>query len=75
MAFRQRAAMDNIYKRRRFPLSITQHAVWIYYYADGSILDAENLIAERNISVSYEVVRRWLNKLASEIGSLCALVV
>jgi transposase-like protein len=75
VAFRQRAAMDNIDKRRRLPISITQHAVWIYYYSERSILDAENLIAERNISVSYEVVRRWLNKLASEIGSLCALVV
>ena len=67
--------MNNIYKRHRFPPSIIQHAVWLYYRFNLSIRDVEDLLAERNISVSYEAVRLWLNKLASEIGSLCALVV
>ena len=75
MAFRQHVAMNNIYKRHRFPPFIIQQAVRLYYRFNLSIRDVEDLLAERNISVSYEAVRLWLNKLASEIGSLCALVV
>jgi len=54
--------MKNIYKRHRFPTSIIQHAVWLYYRFNLSIRDVEDLLAERNISVSYEAIRLWINK-------------
>ena len=58
--------MKNIYKRHRFPPSIIQHAVWLYYRFNLSIRDVEDLLAERNISVSYEAIRLWINKFCPE---------
>ncbi len=58
--------MKNIYKRHRFPPSIIQHAVWLYYRFNLSIRDVEDLLAERNISVSYESIRLWINKFGPE---------
>jgi putative transposase len=58
--------MKNIYKRHRFPPSIIQHAVWLYYRFNLSIRDVEDLLAERNISVTYESIRLWINKFGPE---------
>lgn len=58
--------MKNIYKRHRFPPSIIQHAVWLYYRFNLSVRDVEDLLAERNISVSYETIRLWINKFGPE---------
>ncbi len=58
--------MKNIYKRHRFPPSIIQYAVWLYYRFNLSIRDVEDLLAERNISVSYESIRLWINKFGPE---------
>ncbi len=58
--------MKNIYKRYRFPPSIIQHAVWLYYRFNLSTRDVEDLLAERNISVSYEAIRLWINKFGPE---------
>jgi putative transposase len=60
--------MKNIYKRHRFPPSIIQHAVWRYYWFNLSIRDVEDLLAERNISVSYEAIRLWVNKFGPEFA-------
>lgn len=58
--------MKSIYKRHRFPPSIIQHAVWLYYRFNLSTRDVEDLLAERNISVSYEAIRLWINKFGPE---------
>ena len=58
--------MNNIYKRHRFPPSIIQYAVWLYYRFNLSFRDVEDLLAERNISVSYESIRLWINKFGPE---------
>src|SRR5665811_2080905 len=47
------------YSRHRFPGSIIQHAVWLYFRFPLSFRDVEDLLAERGIDVSYESVRRW----------------
>ena len=60
--------MKNIYKRHRFPSSIIQHAVWLYYRFNLSILDVEDLLAERNINVSYKSIRLWVNKFGPEFA-------
>ncbi|MGK0224502.1 MAG: putative transposase [Limisphaerales bacterium] len=58
--------MQNLYKRHRFPPSVIQHAVWLYYRFKFSARDVEDLLAERNISVSYEAIRLWINKFGPE---------
>jgi hypothetical protein len=47
------------YSRHRFPDSIIQHAVWLYFRFPLSFRDVEDMLAERGIDVSYESVRRW----------------
>ena len=58
--------MKNIYKRHRFPPSIIQYTVWLYHRFNLSIRDVEDLLAERNFSVSYESIRLWVNKFGPE---------
>ena len=50
------------YSGYRFPPSIIQHAVWLYFRFSLSFRDVEDLLAERGIDVSYETVRRWCLK-------------
>ena len=50
------------YARYRFPPVIIQHAVWLNFRFSLSYRDAEDLLAERGIHVSYETVRRWALK-------------
>ena len=50
------------YSRHRFPGSIIQHAVWLYFRFPLSFRDVEDMLAERGIDVSYESVRRWALK-------------
>ena len=42
------------YHGYRFPPLIISHAVWLYYRFCLSFRDAENLLAQRGITVSYE---------------------
>jgi putative transposase len=50
------------YARHRFPGSIIQHAVWLYFRFPLSYRDVEDMLTERGIDVSYETVRRWALK-------------
>ena len=52
----------SLYKRHRFPSEIIQYAVWLYFRFKLSHRDVEDLLAERNIIVSYESIRLWCNK-------------
>ncbi len=54
--------MQNLYERHRFPPSVIRYAVWLYYRFNLSIRDVEDLLAERNVTVSYESIRVWINK-------------
>mgnify|MGYP001828911391 CR=1 FL=1 len=63
------------YSRHRFPGSIIQHAVWLYFRFPLSFRDVEDMLAERGIDVSYESVRRWSVKFglgyAHRLRRLC----
>src|SRR3954466_6320681 len=48
------------YRRHRFPPVIIQRAIWMYLRFTLSYRDVEELLAERDISVTYETVRRWV---------------
>src|SRR3984957_3576194 len=50
------------FARHQFPPAIIRHAVWLYLRFTLSYRDAEELLAERGLDVSYEKVRRWVLK-------------
>jgi putative transposase len=50
------------YRRHRFPPPIIQHAIWLYLRFTLSYRDVEELLAERGLDISYEMVRRWVLK-------------
>ena len=50
------------YRGYRFPPEIISHAVWLYHRFTLSLRDIEDLLAERNVIVSYESVRQWCTR-------------
>ncbi len=47
------------YHGYRFPPDIISHAVWLYHRFSLSFRDAEDLLAQRGITVTYETIRQW----------------
>ena len=47
------------YRGYRFPPEIISHAVWLYHRFSLSFRDAEDLLAQRGITVTYETIRQW----------------
>ena len=43
----------------RFPPDMISHAVWLYHRFGVSVRDVEDLLAQRGMTVSYEVIRLW----------------
>jgi putative transposase len=50
------------YHGHRFPQEIISHAVWLYHRFCLSFRDTEDLLAERDVIVSYELIRQWCLK-------------
>jgi putative transposase len=57
------------YARHRFPPSIIQRAVWLYFRFPLSFRDFEEMLAERGVDVSYETIRRWILKFGPAIAA------
>jgi len=53
------------YHGYRFPPEIISHAVWLYHRFSLSFRDAEDLLAQRGIIVTYETIRRWCRHFGS----------
>ena len=47
------------YHGYRFPPEIISHAVWLYHRFCLSFREAEDLLAQRGITVTYETIRQW----------------
>ena len=47
------------YRGYRFPPEIISHTVRLYHRFTLSLHDIEDLLAERNVIVSYESIRQW----------------
>ncbi len=47
------------YHGYRFPPEIISHAVWLYHRFGLSFRDAEDLLAQRGVTVTYETIRQW----------------
>src|SRR6266481_5422118 len=56
------------YRRHRFPPVVIQHAVWLYLRFTLSYRDVEDLLAERDLDISYETVRSWVLKFGPVIA-------
>ena len=56
------------YARHRFPPDVIRHAVWLYLRFTLSYRDVEDLLAERGLDVSNELIRRWVLKFGSAIA-------
>lgn len=59
------------YKRRRFPPTVIQHAVWLYFRFTLSFRNVEEMLAHRGIDVSYETIRVWTVKFDPTIAANC----
>ena len=47
------------YHGYRFPSEIISHAVWLYHRFGLCFRDAEDLLAQRGVTVTYETIRQW----------------
>jgi putative transposase len=54
------------YRGYRFLHEIISHAVWLYHRFCLSFRDVEDLLAQQDITVSYETVRQWRRKFGIE---------
>ncbi|MCP4121323.1 MAG: IS6 family transposase, partial [Bacteroidetes bacterium] len=48
------------------PAPIISHTVWLYFRFTLSFRDIEELLAARNITVSYETIRQWCQKFGQK---------
>ena len=54
--------------RHRVPPVVIRHAVWLYLRFTLSYRDVEDLLAERELEVSNETIRRWVLKFGPAIA-------
>ena len=57
------------YAGYRFPAEIISHAVWLYFRFPLSLRMVEELLAAREIIVSYETVRQWALKFGQSFAN------
>lgn len=55
-----------MYSGYRYPAPIISHTVWLYFRFTLSFRDIEELLAARNITVSYETIRQWCQKFGQK---------
>lgn len=53
----------NCYKNHRFPPQIIAHSVWLYFRFPLSLRLVEEMLLERGIVVSYEMIPRWRSEV------------
>ncbi|MFB9992640.1 IS6 family transposase [Deinococcus oregonensis] len=51
--------------RHRFPMTVVQHAIWLYHRFPLSYRDVQELLYQRGIQVSHETLREWCIKFSS----------
>jgi hypothetical protein len=56
------------YARHQFPPSVIKQAIRLYLRFTLSYRDVEELLAERDLEVSYETIRRWVCKFGPAIA-------
>ena len=66
-------SLPHSYRGYRFPPEIISHAVWLYHRFGLSFQDAEDLLAERGVTVTYEAIRQWSRSGCAARNGLCRL--
>jgi putative transposase len=61
--------MSPSYKGHRYPVEAISHCVWLYFRFPLGFRQAEELMLERGVIVSYETVRRWCLELGQQYAS------
>ena len=56
------------YRNLHFPPSIVHRAVLMYVRFNLSLRDVEELLAERGVEVSYETIRRWVDRFGPQVA-------
>ena len=56
-------------RRCRFPASVIQHAMWLYFCFTLCLRDVEVMLAQRCIDVSCETIRAWTVKFGPKIAA------
>ena len=54
------------YPRHRFPIDVVCQCGWLYVRFSLSDCDVELMMAECDLTVGYEIVRRWCDKFGCE---------
>src|SRR3712207_5864865 len=57
------------YRGFRFPAEIISHAVWLYHGFSLSLREAELILAQRGIVVSYESIRTWSLRFGQDLAN------
>jgi len=57
---------SNIYKRHRYPKEIIGYTVWLYHRFMLSLRDVSEILAQREIVITYESIREWSNKFGPQ---------
>ena len=55
-------------KGYRFPRAVVAYAVWAYHRFALSTADVEDLLAARNVIVSRETIRKWVNRFGQHFA-------
>ena len=55
----------SIYHRRRFHSDVIKRVIWLYFRFNLSLREIEELMVERGVDVSYETIRRWIDRFGS----------
>ncbi len=62
-------------KGYRYPHEIIAYAVWAYRRFALSTADVEDLLAERGVIVSREVIRLWINHFGARSAQMAILLI
>ena len=67
-------ARDPLYRRHRFPSEVIARAVWLYFRFPLSLRMVEDMLAARNIIVSHQTIRMWVEKFGDALPTLSVAV-
>jgi transposase-like protein len=57
------------YRGYRYPVEVISHCVWLYFRFPLSFHEAEELMLERGVVVSYETIRCWCLKFGQQYAN------
>ena len=57
------------YRNHRFPGEIISHGVWLYYRFPLSDRDVQELLFERDITVTHEAIRQWCRRFGQDYAT------